>query len=116
MQPGDHLIMVGFGAGLTWGAALIQWDASIPLAPLAWWKRAWLALRYRWAKVESFTRRTWRWAEGLTKTPMGQTRILWFTARDQINKAGNEIGKAGRGIRDTGKNMAERASNGLGKA
>ncbi len=115
VQPGDHLILVGFGAGLTWGAALIQWDASISLAPLSWWKRTWLSLRYRWAKVESFFRRTWRWTEGLTKTPMGHTRILWFSARDQISKAGNEIGKARRGIQETGKDLAEKDSNGIGK-
>ena len=25
LNPGDKLIMAGFGAGLTWGAVLIQW-------------------------------------------------------------------------------------------
>jgi hypothetical protein len=46
---------------------------------------------------------------------MGHTRILWFSARDQISKAGNEIGKARRGIQETGKDLAEKDSNGIGK-
>jgi 3-oxoacyl-[acyl-carrier-protein] synthase-3 len=24
--PGDLVLMVGFGAGLTWGAALVRWE------------------------------------------------------------------------------------------
>jgi 3-oxoacyl-[acyl-carrier-protein] synthase-3 len=26
VSPGDLLLMVGFGAGLTWGAALVRWE------------------------------------------------------------------------------------------
>lgn len=25
IKPGDHVLMVGFGAGLTWGACLFRW-------------------------------------------------------------------------------------------
>jgi 3-oxoacyl-[acyl-carrier-protein] synthase III len=32
LQPGDTVVMVGFGAGLTWGAGAIQWAAH--LAPV----------------------------------------------------------------------------------
>jgi 3-oxoacyl-[acyl-carrier-protein] synthase-3 len=28
--PGDYIVMVGFGAGLTWGAILIDWTGPIP--------------------------------------------------------------------------------------
>lgn len=28
VQPGDHVVLVGFGAGLTWGAAAIQWTGK----------------------------------------------------------------------------------------
>jgi len=98
IHPGDHLILVGFGGGLTWGAALVQWEVSIPLTPLPWWRRFWLGLRYRWARVESFFRRAWRWIEGLPRTPMGQTQFLWFKAKDGIRKAGEEIGKTRKGM------------------
>ncbi|MHB1134833.1 MAG: beta-ketoacyl-ACP synthase III [Chloroflexota bacterium] len=33
----DHVLLVGFGAGLTWGAALVQWGAPLP-AKLPLWK------------------------------------------------------------------------------
>lgn len=105
VKPGDHLVMVGFGGGLTWGAALLQWEVSIPLTPLSRWKRIWFSLRYRWAKVESFFRRAWRWMEGLTKSPMGHTQFLWFNAKNGISKA-----------RKAGKDVAERANNGIEKA
>jgi hypothetical protein len=105
VKPSDHLVLVGFGGGLTWGAALIQWAASLPLTPLPRWKRAWFSLRYRWARVESFFRRAWRRIEGLTKTPMGHTRFLWFNAKNGISKA-----------RKTGKEVAEKANNGIEKA
>ena len=29
LRPGDTVLMVGFGAGLTWGAGVIQWAAHL---------------------------------------------------------------------------------------
>jgi 3-oxoacyl-[acyl-carrier-protein] synthase-3 len=29
LKPGDTIVMVGFGAGLTWGAGAIQWQANV---------------------------------------------------------------------------------------
>jgi 3-oxoacyl-[acyl-carrier-protein] synthase-3 len=31
LHPGDRVVMVGFGAGLTWGAGVIQWGTPVPL-------------------------------------------------------------------------------------
>ena len=28
LQSGDHLVLVGFGAGLTWGACVIKWEGA----------------------------------------------------------------------------------------
>ncbi len=28
LQPGDHLVLVGFGSGLTWGACVIEWEGA----------------------------------------------------------------------------------------
>jgi 3-oxoacyl-[acyl-carrier-protein] synthase-3 len=25
IKPGDHVLLVSFGAGLTWGAAVLRW-------------------------------------------------------------------------------------------
>jgi len=30
IHPGDKLVFVGFGAGLTWGAAVVEWSAPFP--------------------------------------------------------------------------------------
>ncbi len=32
-QPGDKLILAGFGAGLTWGGVLLQWNPEPAMAP-----------------------------------------------------------------------------------
>jgi 3-oxoacyl-[acyl-carrier-protein] synthase-3 len=28
VAPGDHIVLVGFGAGLTWGACVIEWEGA----------------------------------------------------------------------------------------
>ena len=59
ISPGDHVVMVAFGAGLTWGAATIQWARALPVpgephwhTPARWaWYRlsAWRSLIRRFA-------------------------------------------------------------------
>jgi 3-oxoacyl-[acyl-carrier-protein] synthase-3 len=56
VQVGDRLLMVGFGAGLTWAACAIQWTALKPGAP----PRPRVAasrLRYGWSGVKSIAAR-----------------------------------------------------------
>lgn len=55
----DHIVLVGFGAGLTWGASLIQWETPFPTATLKWWQRLYNAIYYRWAQLRSWLAR-WR--------------------------------------------------------
>jgi 3-oxoacyl-[acyl-carrier-protein] synthase-3 len=57
VQAGDHLVLVGFGAGLTWGAAILEWGQLWPAPPVARRRRLILWLRYRWAPVRSGLRR-----------------------------------------------------------
>jgi 3-oxoacyl-[acyl-carrier-protein] synthase III len=52
VNPGDHLLMVGFGAGLTWGSCAIQWSATRHGA-LAPQRAAVSRLRYTWSGVKS---------------------------------------------------------------
>jgi 3-oxoacyl-[acyl-carrier-protein] synthase-3 len=41
VKSGDHLVFVGFGAGLTWAAAAFHWEPQEPLAiPVADWPMA----------------------------------------------------------------------------
>ena len=66
----DHIVLVGFGAGLTWGAVLVQWETPFPGVRIKWWQRLTNALYYRWARVRSVFARTrrrlesWRTSEG----------------------------------------------------
>ena len=57
LKPGDHLVMVGFGAGLTWAAAVVKWQPPPPAPPPPRRGRLWRWLRYRWARLRSFLRR-----------------------------------------------------------
>ena len=60
IKPGDHLVLVSFGAGLTWAAAVVQWHVPLPAPRLSWWKRLLRRVGYRWAWLASRLRRTYR--------------------------------------------------------
>ena len=49
----DKIVMVGFGAGLTWGATVVEWGVPMPYRRRQWWYRVWRWFVYRWAKVRS---------------------------------------------------------------
>lgn len=53
VQPGDHLILVAFGAGLTWAAAAVRWGVPKPIRPRPWWKRLLSLLRAIGARIRS---------------------------------------------------------------
>jgi 3-oxoacyl-[acyl-carrier-protein] synthase III len=55
LKPGDKIVFVGFGAGLTWGAAVAQWSGPFTT------KRSILPQRYRlWARIRSYLLRLLR--------------------------------------------------------
>ncbi len=58
VRPGDHLVLVAFGAGLTWGAVVLQWA----LEPQEWplWRRSLQWTRYRLAGAKALIHRTER--------------------------------------------------------
>jgi 3-oxoacyl-[acyl-carrier-protein] synthase-3 len=61
LQAGDRVVFVGFGAGLTWGSAVVQWGKPFPAK-----HKVHLPASYRaWTKVRSFLRRNLRHLEGL---------------------------------------------------
>lgn len=60
LNRGDYVALVGFGAGLTWGSAVVQWTGPFPSIRKIWPRR------YRWlARIRSILRRLIRYIEGL---------------------------------------------------
>ena len=60
LKNGDKIVLVGFGAGLTWGALAAEWTGPLAL------ERPVHAERYRnWAWVRSLLLRIMRFIEGL---------------------------------------------------
>jgi 3-oxoacyl-[acyl-carrier-protein] synthase-3 len=62
LRPDDHLVLVGFGAGLTWGSVVVKWEAT-PVE-VSRWSRTRRQLSYELAKVRSVARRGLRSLEG----------------------------------------------------
>jgi len=70
IQPGDLVVCVGFGAGLTWGAAAVRWTRPQP-PPLPRWRQLLRRLYYPLAALRSWLRRLgrrvaalWSWVVG----------------------------------------------------
>jgi 3-oxoacyl-[acyl-carrier-protein] synthase-3 len=63
IRPGDHLVLVGFGAGLTWGALVMQWiEPERMVSPIRKLRRRILVFL---ARLRSFALRILRRIEGL---------------------------------------------------
>ncbi|MCW5878357.1 MAG: ketoacyl-ACP synthase III [Anaerolineales bacterium] len=60
LNSGDNTVMVGFGAGLTWGSLAIRWTGPFEEA-----KPIQVRGYRRRARLRSFLRRIWRFIEGL---------------------------------------------------
>lgn len=60
LKRGDHVVFVGFGAGLTWGAIALEWSGRVETKPLV---TVWDISRR--AMLRSFLRRLWRRLEGI---------------------------------------------------
>lgn len=65
LQPGDHVVLVGFGAGLTWAAAVLRWGLPTPIPPVPRWRRVVNWLGYRLAGGRSLLNRLLRKLDAL---------------------------------------------------
>lgn len=63
IHPGDHIVLVGFGAGLTWGALALQWVETARPEPSTR-RRQWAVVAFL-SRIRSLMRRLWRSIEGL---------------------------------------------------
>jgi 3-oxoacyl-[acyl-carrier-protein] synthase-3 len=63
IHPGDHLVLVGFGAGLTWGALVMEWiEAELEISPIRKVRRKIMVFL---ARLRSLALRLLRRVEGL---------------------------------------------------
>jgi 3-oxoacyl-[acyl-carrier-protein] synthase-3 len=60
IATGDHVVMVAFGAGLSWAAAAIQWGVPAVQTQPVWWKSVLHRFRGQEAAAKSLARRTGR--------------------------------------------------------
>jgi 3-oxoacyl-[acyl-carrier-protein] synthase-3 len=60
VSPGSNLVLVGFGAGLSWGAAVVNWGVNTAPVPDTWWKNIVRNVQSQEAAVRSFALRTQR--------------------------------------------------------
>lgn len=60
VNPGDHLVFVGFGGGLSWGACALEWTEPTIKRATTPQRAAQSRLRYQWAHVKSFGHRVLR--------------------------------------------------------
>lgn len=60
INPGDKVVFVGFGAGLTWGAMAVEWTGPLPIET-----KAYLGRDRFISRIRSLARRVKRRVEGL---------------------------------------------------
>lgn len=65
IEPGDNLVLVGFGAGLSWGALVLEWSEPEARPPIRVWERRRRKLLLFLARLRSFALRLLRKLEGL---------------------------------------------------
>jgi 3-oxoacyl-[acyl-carrier-protein] synthase-3 len=61
VKPGDNLVFVGFGGGLTWGACAVKWSVPTEKPVAGWWKTTRRQAGYQAAAARSMWRRAMRW-------------------------------------------------------
>lgn len=57
INDGSLVVLVGFGAGLTWGAAAVRWGVALPQPARPWWQRALYIARLAFGRLPAFLRR-----------------------------------------------------------
>jgi len=61
VKPGNKLVFVGFGAGLTWAACAIDWSVPTDKPEADWWRTTRRQAGYQAAAARSMWRRAVRW-------------------------------------------------------
>ena len=80
IQPNDHIVMVGFGAGLTWAGAAIQWGVPTE-REISFWRASQRTASYSLARARSQLLRLSRRLEGSLVSEDGVTLTEMVTKR-----------------------------------
>lgn len=72
IQPGDKLVLVGFGAGLTWAAAAVEWGAPAVRTTRTFLDRFLALFDFFFAGVRSWILRSERHAYNMAMGPVGK--------------------------------------------
>jgi len=96
INAGDRLVMVGFGAGLTWAAVALEWGIPEPARPrplfFRWLVRAWSFLADLRSRLRRVERRTYdrvlgpKGTEGLREEVEEQTGRLREEVQEQTGR------------------------------
>ena len=65
VKPGDNVVFVGFGAGLTWGALAAQWTGPLAVETREAWPYRLHTLYQAYTRLRSLVLRVLRFFEGL---------------------------------------------------
>lgn len=60
IQPGNNLVFVGFGAGLTWAACSVKWSVPVTKPEPTWWRNTQRQAAYQAAAARSMWKRAIR--------------------------------------------------------
>lgn len=69
LKPGDKVVFVGFGAGLTWASCAIDWRTPVEKPETGWWKNTRRQATYSAAAARSMWRRAMRWVYEVLPDP-----------------------------------------------
>ncbi len=94
VKPSDILVMVGFGAGLTWAGAAIQWGVPTKEKEASFWRASQRAAMYNLARARSQLMRISRRLEGSLVSEEGDTLTEIVGKRlDELRKPKKEAEK-----------------------
>jgi 3-oxoacyl-[acyl-carrier-protein] synthase-3 len=68
LHPGDTVVFVGFGAGLTWAACCLDWRTPVERRSTDWWKATRRQATYGAAAARSVFKRAVRWVYDVLPT------------------------------------------------
>lgn len=81
VKPGNKIVFVGFGAGLTWAACAVEWSVPVEKRVSGWWQETRRQATYQAAAARSMWKRAVRWVydvlpndpEAVPPKPGGET-------------------------------------------